>query len=103
MMKLAKDVIKPKESDIKREIRAYLKMRGIWHYNQWQGQFSHPGVSDICGIYKGKPLYIEVKVPNYRTNTKTFFNEMKFQTQARDSGAIAFMATSVSDVMEKLP
>ncbi len=102
-MKLAKDVIKPRESDIKKEIRAYLKLRGIWHYNQWQGQFSHPGVSDICGIYKGKPLYIEVKIPNFRTNTKTFQNEMMFQRQAREEGAMAFFATSVNDVIEKLP
>jgi len=102
-MKLAKDVIKPKESDIKKEIRAYLNMRGIFHYNQWQGQFSHPGVSDICGIYKGKPLYIEVKVPNYRTNTKTFQNETIFLNQAKEAGAITIIATSVSDVMEILP
>lgn len=94
--------IKPKEKDIKREIRGYLRVRGIWHYPQWQGQFSERGVSDLCGIYKGKPLYIEVKVPGYRTNTKTFEGEKVFLERAEAEGAICIIATSVEQVMEKL-
>ncbi len=97
-----RDAYKPKESDIKKQIRKFLRACGIWHYNHWQGQFSEPGISDLGGIFRGKPLYIEVKVPNFNRSTKTFKQQEAFLQQAKNEGAICIIATSVDDVIDSL-
>ena len=94
-MKMLFEAMKPKESEIKREIRAYLRLRGIWHYNSWQGQFSEPGIADLIGIYKGRYLAIEVKVPGRKATDK----QQAFLDRVREEGGIGFVAWSVEDVM----
>ena len=63
-----------KESDIKRQIRNMLRLLKIPHRVVVQGQFSDPGISDLIGTIPptGRSLYIEVKKPGHRTNTKTY-------------------------------
>ena len=90
--------MKPRESEIKREIRHYLKLKGIWHYNSWQGQFSEPGIADLIGIYKGRYLAIEVKVPGRKPSDR----QQAFLDRVNHEGGLAFVATGVEDVMEKL-
>lgn len=89
---------KPKEADITREIRQYLKIRGVWHYKQWQGLGSLPGVADIIGCFKGKYLAIEVKTPgkNPTPHQQNFLNQVIY------AGGLAFVARSVDDVIQRL-
>jgi len=56
------------------------------------------GVSDILGIFNGKPLAIEVKKPkSYASKEqKRFIEDYKFQ------GGIAFIARSVQEVIDNL-
>ncbi len=89
---------KPKESEITREIRGYLKIRGVWHYKQWQGLGSLPGVSDIIGIWKGRYLAIEVK----REGGKLTELQQRFMDRVNDEGGMAFVARSIEDVEERL-
>ena len=88
----------PLERDITRNIRGYLNIRGIFHYKQWQGLGSLPGVSDIIGIYRGKYLAIEVKCPGNKLSDR----QKAFLDRVNEEGGIGFMATSVDDVIEKL-
>lgn len=69
--------------------RIYRKNHSKYHRN---------GVSDICGIYKARPLAIEVKAPKgvLSDHQKSFINEF------RRHGGIAFVARSVEDVREAL-
>ena len=90
--------IKPKESEITREIRAYLRLRGIWHWKQHQGLGSYPGVSDILGCHRGRLLAIEVKAPEGRLSEK----QQAFLDRVKAEGGIAFVARSVDDVIEHL-
>ncbi len=55
--------------------------------------FSSTGVADILGIYKGKPLAIEVKVKTYPTDKQKAFLE-----RFNQSGGIAFIARSIDDI-----
>jgi hypothetical protein len=89
---------KPKEADITREIRGYLKMQGIPHYKQWQGLGSLKGVSDIIGCYFGRYFAIEVKAPGRGLSE----NQQGFIQWVNDAGGLAFVAHSVAEVAEKL-
>jgi Holliday junction resolvase len=85
---------KPSEKDITREIRAYLKIRGIFHWKAWQGLGSTPGCPDILGIWKGKMLGIEVKGGRgYLTEI-----QQQFIDRINTEGGVAFVARSVDDV-----
>ena len=90
--------IKQTESEITREIRQYLKIRGIWHYKQWQGLGSLPGVSDIIGCFKGRYLAIEVKRPGQKPTER----QQSFLDRVNDEGGLSFVASSVEDVIKNL-
>lgn len=85
-------------SEITREIRNYLKIRGIFHFKVLQGLGSYPGIPDIIGIFKGKPLFIEVK----RENGKLSEKQEEFLLRVKREGAIAFVAKSLDDVIDNL-
>lgn|SRR5487761_1771350 len=56
------------------------------------------GVADLLGIWKGRPLAIEVKVPGkYPTP-----DQKAFLLAWEDHGGIGFVARSLDDVIEKL-
>ena len=84
----------PLEKDITRQIRAYLNMRGIWHFKVWQGLGSVKGVADIIGIYKCRPLAIEVKT----FKGKLSYHQDRFLATWKREGGIAIVARSVEDV-----
>lgn len=85
----------PLEKDITKAIRQYLKMRRVYHWKQWQGLGSTPGVADILGIYQGRMLAIEVKGPKGRVSEK----QQEFIDTVNECGGIAFVARSVDDVI----
>lgn len=97
-----------KESAIEKQILSWLKLKsimawkikttGTWDPNR--GQFRKPspwyrvGVADILGIYKGKPLAIEVKAAKGRLSPA----QDNFLEEFKENGGIAFVARSVEDV-----
>ncbi len=97
-----------KESTIEKQILSWLNWKGImawkiksmgtWDPNrgQWRrpSRFYRIGVSDILGIYKGKPLAIEVKsLKGKPTDAQELFLD-----EFRQNGGIAFIAKSIEDV-----
>jgi penicillin-binding protein-related factor A (putative recombinase) len=60
--------------------------------------FGPAGMSDIIGVYKGKFLAIEVKLPERRKNVTEIQNN--FIENIRDHGGLAGMATSVEEALE---
>jgi hypothetical protein len=99
-LKLLREHFEPTEKEIKRSIRRYLDMRGIFNWNQWQGQMSVKGVPDIVGILPGggRILAIEVKKPGRKASEV----QQKFIDDINKSGGVAFVATSVEEVALKL-
>ena len=90
------------EAQVQQQITDYLKARGIWHYVTHRSLFPPPpenkGITDICGIYQGKPLYIEVKGPRGKTSQA----QLNFLANAIDQGAVAFVADSLDVVIDQL-
>ena len=89
-------VMKLSEREITKQIREYLAIQHVFHWKNWQGLGSAPGVADILGIYKGKPLAIEVKTEKGKLST----NQALFLEQFRAEGGIAIIARSVSDIAD---
>ena len=98
--KLLREVFEPTEKEIKKSIRRYLNIRGIFNFNQWQGQFSEKGISDLIGLLprSGRLLAIEVKRPGKGPTE----DQQRFIDNVNRSGGLAFVATSVEDVIKNL-
>lgn len=90
------------ENELTKGIVKMLRAAGVWCYRTHRPLFPPPpenaDVSDICGIYLGKPLYIEVKGP--RTKIKP--GQVTFIENAKEQGAIGFFADSYEVVVEQL-
>lgn len=82
------------ESEITREIRAYLKSRRVWHYKQFQSLGSLHGISDIIGIHNGRYLAIEVKREDGKLSDKQWI----FLNRVKEEGGLAFVARSIQDI-----
>jgi len=87
------------EAEITRAIRGSLKTLGIFHWKQWQGPMSQPkGISDIIGIFKGKPLAIEIKTARGKLSE---YQQAFAETWKREGG-IFIEARGVDDVIDGL-
>lgn len=93
-----------KEGDIKKQIMAYLAtlpgcFAKVVQIGGIKGRTNTAkGMSDIVAIYKGRFLAIEVK-------TKTGVlapHQREFLDKIQKCGGIAFVATSVQEVIDKL-
>lgn len=90
------------EAEIRKEICQYLTARGVFFWLDYQPTTTvirgvgnrRRGVADIHGIFKGRPLAIEVKTKKGKLSPEqTLFLE-KFSAR----GGIAFVAMSWQDV-----
>lgn len=97
-----------KESDIREEILAFLKKKGImvWKDRQYVGkptrgsQPTSVGVPDIMGVLNdGTFLGIEVKTPEGRISEA----QQDFIDRAIERGAMCFVARSLDDVTKRFP
>jgi len=106
------------EKTIEKNILQYLETAGITAWGQNNGAivirergnqryyktvYDHrgqtfQGISDICGYINGRSLFIEVKRPGKKATA----HQANFLKNAVDSGCIAFVATSVQDVVDHL-
>jgi len=87
-----------REKDITKAIRDFLNALGIFHWKVHQGLGSEKGAPDIIGIYQGRLLGIEVKVPRGQPSE----NQKQFIAAINRAGGIAFVARSVDDVIKAL-
>jgi hypothetical protein len=98
-----------KEKPIENQILTWLRLKGVFAWkNQSTGIFdprkgifrksNNPfhinGVSDILGVWHGRPLAIEVKSETGRVSDA----QKEFITRFREAGGIAFIARSIEDV-----
>ena len=74
----------------------YDAKKGVYRANR--SPFQIKGIPDIQGIFRGRPLFIEVKSQDGRLSLE----QKDFRDRAIAEGAIWILARSVSDVEEKL-
>jgi hypothetical protein len=95
-----------READIREQIFEYLGKINVFCWRDKQGASppgkgtfkSSKGIADIVGIYKGKPLAIEVKKPGGDLSICQFHWLNRFEK----SGGITIVACSVEEVQKAL-
>lgn len=107
-----RQLLAKKEVDIQKEILEFLWTKGIfaWRNNTFsvydsktgtfrkKSKYELLGVSDILGIYEGRPLAIEVKSQIGVLSE----NQSDFLKRFKENQGIAFMARSVKDTKKAL-
>lgn len=102
------------EKDIKRQIIQWFQLQrdtfvwvnvsgGIWdvnskYFRKLNGFGMLKGVSDILGIYRMKPLAIEVKRPGGKLSN----DQLNFLSHFNMRGGIGFVATCIEDCIREL-
>lgn len=94
-----------KESEIARQIRDFLKLNQIYCWPVKESAWSYQGLADVCAvILGGRHLEIEVKKPGFDVEKvkKKPTKQSEHLERVRQHGGIAFYATSVKEVNDKL-
>lgn len=84
------------EGDLKREIREYLKAKGVYRINVPGGGYGDVGAPDIVACYKGRFIGIEAKVGR---NTMSAWQK-RHMKGILDAGGIHIEARSLKDVQD---
>lgn len=96
----------PLEKDIQASILEYLHAKKIFCWKEHSGglmidggkrymPIGLKGKADILGCYRGRFLAIEVKRPSGKLSV----DQYEFITQINNAGGLAFVATSIDDVI----
>ena len=81
------------ETAVKSAIKDFLRLQGIWFHHNLAGIGSARGLSDLTGIYKGRPLYIEVKAPGRKVKPNS--SQEGFLQNVHERGGIAIEADGI--------
>jgi len=88
----------PNETAIKKMIKQYLALKGIFNYHNIQGLGSYLGIPDRTLHLNGQIVYMEVKQPGKDLSMK----QQEFKEQCDRDGVPHWTVTSVEDLEEKL-
>jgi len=86
-----------KESDIRRQIRDYLRLKGWFTFHLLQGLGSYPGLSDLVALKAGQVLFIELKRPGGRQSEK----QKEFQHNVEAQGCRYILARGIEDLQKE--
>ena len=82
------------ESDIRKQIRDYLRIRGYLVLYFLQGLGCYPGLSDMCAIKDGQTLWLEIKKPGGKLSEK----QIEFKRQIEAHGGTYIVVTGFEDL-----
>lgn len=82
------------ETAVKRQIKEYLDVLGIFHFPITQGMGSYKGIPDRIAIKNGVSYYIEIKAENGKQSPY----QKQFQADVERSGGIYILAKGISDL-----
>lgn len=96
-IKKEKPIDKPKikESDIRKQVRDYLRLKGWLVIYLLQGLGCYPGLSDLVAIKGGKVVWIELKKPGKSVQSE---KQIIFQEQIESHGGIYRVVRGIEDL-----
>ena len=86
------------EALLTKSVRQLLNAAGIFHWKNHGGLGSAPGLPDICAVYKGRLVAIELKAPRGVLSDY----QQQFIDRINEAGGLAFMAKTLDTVIEKM-
>jgi hypothetical protein len=86
------------EGRVKKDVRKWLRDRGIWHYMPVQSGLGVVGIPDFVCCWAGRFLAVETKAPGKRGNTTP--NQDRRIAEIRNAGGIAVVIDDVLQLTE---
>ena len=84
------------ESSLKKAIRVYLNLRGIFYFHNFGALGAYKGIADITILHEGKSYWVECKS---KTGIVSPYQK-KFLENVERAGCIAVVAREPEDVMK---
>lgn len=82
------------ETDIRRQIQDYLRIRGWFVFYILQGLGAYKGIPDLIAVKNGRVLFIELKTPRGRQSEY----QRKFQADLEAAGGEYVLCRGVDDL-----
>jgi Holliday junction resolvase len=86
--------VKVTETDIRRQIQDYLRIRGWFVFYILQGLGAYKGIPDLIAVKNGRVLFIELKTPRGRQSDY----QRKFQANLEAAGGEYVLCRGVDDL-----
>jgi Holliday junction resolvase len=86
--------VKVTETDIRRQIQDYLRIRGWFVFYNLQGLGSYRGISDLTAVRAGRVLFIELKTARGRQSDY----QKQFQADLEAAGGEYVLCRGVDDL-----
>lgn len=77
-----------------------LRARGAFVWKVHGNEYTMAGLPDIVGVYNGKMIAVETKMPGRRGNVSKV--QALRHDQIRSAGGVVVVATSVEEALEVL-
>ena len=89
--------VKISESDIRRQVRDYLRVKGWFVFHVLQGLGCYLGVTDLIAVKDGRVLFIELKTARGRQSQ----HQKKFQADLEAAGGEYVLCRGVDELRER--
>jgi hypothetical protein len=84
------------EGKVKKQVRDYLRKKGIWFYQPVQNGMGQVGIPDFICCYKGQFIAIETKAPGKLANVTP--NQQRVIEEIRAHGGLALVVDSIDSL-----
>ncbi len=90
---------KPKitETDIRRQVRDYLRIKGWFVFYVLQGLGAYRGIPDLIAVKNGRALFIELKTARGRQSD----HQKKFQVDLEAAGGEYILCRGADDLLKR--
>jgi Holliday junction resolvase len=85
------------ETDIRKQLVYYLRLKGWFVYHCLAGLGSYPGLSDLVATRGGRTVHVEVKRPG---TGKQSDNQIEFEADLTAAGGEYLLARGIEDLEE---
>lgn len=85
------------ETDIRRQVRDYLRIRGWFVFHILQGLGCYLGVTDLIAVRDGRIVFIELKT---KTGKQSDYQK-QFQADLEAAGGEYILCRGIDDLMER--
>ncbi len=85
------------ETDIRRQVQYYLRLKGWFVFYNLQGLGSYRGISDLIAVRDGRVIFIELKTARGRQSE----HQKKFQADLEAAGGEYVLCRGVDELRER--
>ena len=89
--------LRPNETQIRGQVRDYLRSKGWFCFHVLQGLGAYRGISDLIAVKDGRVLFVELKTARGRQSE----HQKEFQTDLEAAGGEYLLCRGVEDLQER--